>query len=124
MPKAAKLVVLTIWVHGVCVIYSFREIIFQFLRFCSGMVTFQSLVNELARTVSLKKEKSDGRKVVEALAKEAKKNEMLLKSSGTVKSVKANNFTCVFSKKGQKGFNQDCHIVWEVSIHIYYYKPI
>lgn len=84
-----------------------------------AMVHFPSLVNGLARTVSLKKEKShgkddDARKVVEALAKEAKKNEMLLKSSGIIKSVKVNNFACVFTKKGQKGVNQDCLIVWEV----------
>jgi len=69
--------------------------------------------------MSLKKDKSygkddDARKVVEAMAKEARKNEMLLSSSGIVKSDKSNNFSCVFTKKGQKGFNQDCLIVWEV----------
>lgn len=86
------------------------------------MVLFPSFVNGLARTVSLKKEKScrkdDGRKAVEALAKEARKNELLLSSSGTVKSAKANNFASMFSKKGQKGVNQDCLTVWEVCQHI------
>ncbi|KAJ1407686.1 PPM-type phosphatase domain [Sesbania bispinosa] len=81
------------------------------------MVLFPSFVNGLARTVSLKKEKScgkdDGRKTVEALAKEARKNELLLSSSGIVKSSKANNFACLFTKQGQKGVNQDCLIVWE-----------
>ncbi|XP_020238497.1 probable protein phosphatase 2C 34 [Cajanus cajan] len=81
------------------------------------MVLFPSLVNGLARTVSLKKDKScrkdGGRKAVEALAKEAKKNELLLTSSGIVKSPKANNVASVFTKKGQKGFNQDKLIVWE-----------
>lgn len=68
--------------------------------------------------MSLSKDKSygkddDARKVVEAMAKEARKNEMLLSSSGIIKSDKSNNFSCVFTKKGQKGFNQDCLIVWE-----------
>ncbi|KAK7303748.1 hypothetical protein RJT34_14662 [Clitoria ternatea] len=85
-----------------------------------AMVLFPSLVNGLARTVSFKKEKSgrkddddDGRKAVEALAKEARKNELLLSSSGIVKSSKTNNCVCVFTKKGQKGVNQDNLIVWE-----------
>ncbi|XP_061369340.1 probable protein phosphatase 2C 34 [Gastrolobium bilobum] len=81
------------------------------------MVLFPFLVNGSGRTVSLKKEKScrkdDGRKAVEALAKEAKKNELLLSSSGIVKSAKANDFACLFTKKGQKGVNQDCLLVWE-----------
>ncbi|KEH37184.1 putative protein-serine/threonine phosphatase [Medicago truncatula] len=82
------------------------------------MVSIPSLVNFISRTMSSNKDKSygkddDARKVVEAMAKEAKKNEMLLSSSGIVKSDKSNNFSCVFTKKGQKGFNQDCLIVWE-----------
>jgi len=83
------------------------------------MVSIPSLVNLISRTMSLNKDKSygkddDARKVVEAMAKEARKNEMLLSSSGIIKSDKSNNFSCVFTKKGQKGFNQDCLIVWEV----------
>lgn len=84
------------------------------------MVLFPSLVNGLVRTVSSKREKNcpkdeeDGRKAVEALAKEAKKNELLLSSSGTVKSHKANTFASVFSKRGTKGINQDRLAVWEV----------
>ncbi|XP_057433592.1 probable protein phosphatase 2C 34 [Lotus japonicus] len=81
------------------------------------MVLFPSFVNGLARTVSLKKEKSrgknEGRKVVKSLIKEARKNELLLSTSGIVKSSKGNNFACVFTKQGQKGVNQDCLIVWE-----------
>ncbi|XP_027339030.1 probable protein phosphatase 2C 73 [Abrus precatorius] len=81
------------------------------------MVLFPSLVNGLTRTVSLKKEKSGrkdaGRKAVEALEKEARKNELLISSSGIVRSFKANNFASLFTKKGQKGVNQDCLIVWE-----------
>ncbi|KAK7329490.1 hypothetical protein VNO77_23660 [Canavalia gladiata] len=82
-----------------------------------AMVLFPSLVNGLARTVSLKKEKSSrkdgGRKAVEALAMEARKNELILSSSGIVKSARTNNLACLFTKNGQKGVNQDCFIVWE-----------
>ncbi|KAK4265814.1 hypothetical protein QN277_026816 [Acacia crassicarpa] len=83
------------------------------------MVLFPSLVNGLARAVPFRREKNspredeDGRKVVEALAKEAKKNELLLSSSGTVKSHKANTFASFFSKRGTKGTNQDRLAVWE-----------
>lgn len=83
------------------------------------MAPFPSLVNVITRTISLKKDKSNGkydddaRKVVEAMAKEARKNEMLISSSGIVKSNKSNNFSCLFTKKGQKGLNQDRLIVWE-----------
>ncbi|KAJ1395328.1 PPM-type phosphatase domain [Sesbania bispinosa] len=88
------------------------------MRFQDTMVHFPySFVNGLARTVSIKKEKNcqkhDGRKAVEELAKEAKKNELLLSSSGVVKSTKANSFVSVFTNKGQKGVNQDCLVVWE-----------
>ncbi|KAK7264665.1 hypothetical protein RJT34_32275 [Clitoria ternatea] len=81
------------------------------------MVLFPSFVNGLAKTMSIKKEKNyqkgDGRKAVEELAKEARKNELLLSSSGVVKSTKANSFVSVFTNKGQKGVNQDCLVVWE-----------
>ncbi|MED6112612.1 hypothetical protein PIB30_063175, partial [Stylosanthes scabra] len=83
------------------------------------MVLFPSLVNGLARTMASKKGKGcgnddeDEKKALKALAKEARKNGLLLSSSGTVKSPKANNFASVFTKKGQKGVNQDCLIVWE-----------
>jgi hypothetical protein len=84
-----------------------------------AMAPFPSLVNAITRTISLKKDKSygkddDARKVVEAMTKEARKNEMLISSSGIVKSDKSNNFSCLFTKKGQKGLNQDRLIVWEV----------
>jgi hypothetical protein len=102
-----------------------------------AMAPFPSLVNVITRTISLKKDKSNGkydddaRKVVEAMAKEARKNEMLISSSGIVKSNKSNNFSCLFTKKGQKGLNQDRLIVWEVlymptyfflffKIHVYF----
>ncbi|GAU49437.1 hypothetical protein TSUD_181840 [Trifolium subterraneum] len=47
------------------------------------------------------------------MAKEAKKNDLILCSSDTVNVDGSNNFASVFSKRGQKGTNQDCCIVWE-----------
>lgn len=86
------------------------------------MVHFPSFVNGLAKTVSNKKEKNfpkdDARKAIEELAKEARKNELLLKSSGVVKSNKDNGFVSVFTNRGQKGVNQDCLMVWEVCNYV------
>ncbi|XP_031276001.1 probable protein phosphatase 2C 34 [Pistacia vera] len=65
----------------------------------------------------VKKEKNsgscDGRGAAEAMAKEAKKDDLILRSSGFVNVDGSNNFASVFSKRGQKGVNQDCAIVWE-----------
>ncbi|XP_061371908.1 probable protein phosphatase 2C 34 [Gastrolobium bilobum] len=76
-----------------------------------------SMFNGLARSFSLKKAKSSGRcsgrEAAEAMSKEAKKNNLILCSSGTVNVDGSNNFASVFSKKGQKGANQDCCVVWE-----------
>ncbi|KAJ0080600.1 hypothetical protein Patl1_22328 [Pistacia atlantica] len=47
------------------------------------------------------------------MAKEAKKDDLILRSSGFVNVDGSNNFASVFSKRGQKGVNQDCAIVWE-----------
>ncbi|CAN1281304.1 Probable protein phosphatase 2C 34 [Linum perenne] len=85
------------------------------------MVLFPSFFNGLARTVSMKKgkpasdEKDSGKEAAEELAKDAKRNELILSSSGTVKSSssKSNNFASVCSRRGQKGVNQDCLVVWE-----------
>lgn len=81
---------------------------------------FSSMFSGLARSLSIKKGKnnhgnSDARDAAEAMAKEAKKNDMILRSSGIVNVDGSNNFASVFSKRGQKGTNQDCCIVWEVS---------
>lgn len=82
---------------------------------------FSSMFNGLARTFSLMKEKNSGscdaRGAAEAMAKEAKKNDLILRSSGFVNVDGSNNFASVFSKRGQKGVNQDCAIVWEVCIY-------
>lgn len=85
-----------------------------------------SVFNGLARSFSIRKSKSnngngDGREAVEAMAKEAKKNELILRSSGCVNVDGSNNFASIFSKQGNKGANQDCAIVWEVYIYVCIY---
>ncbi|GAB4855616.1 Probable protein phosphatase 2C 73 [Ancistrocladus abbreviatus] len=78
---------------------------------------FSSMFNGLARSLSFKKVKnsgiSDAREAADAMAKEAKKNGSILRSSGIVSVEGSNNFASVFMKRGKKGVNQDCCIVWE-----------
>ena len=83
------------------------------------MVLFPSILDGLVRTISLKKGKYNlrnnvGRATAEALSKEAKKKELLSNCSGIVKSQNSENLSSIFSKKGQKGINQDSFVVWEV----------
>ncbi|KAF5746719.1 phosphatase 2C family protein [Tripterygium wilfordii] len=77
---------------------------------------FSSMFNGLAR-FSLRKGRNsgneEGREIAAELAKEAKKNDLLLSSSGCVNVNGSRNFASVFSKRGEKGVNQDCFIVWE-----------
>nr|GMD09404.1 probable protein phosphatase 2C 34 [Ipomoea batatas] len=76
-----------------------------------------SMFNGLARTLSFRKGRSNseegGREAVEAMAKMAKKNDLILRSSGAINVDGSRNFASVFSKRGEKGTNQDCFIVWE-----------
>lgn len=77
-----------------------------------------NLINGLARSLSVGKgrkyEGDDaGREVADALAKEAKKNDMILCSSGSIHATGSKCLASVFSKRGEKGVNQDCAIVWE-----------
>ena len=80
---------------------------------------WSSMFNGLARSFSIKRVKNSGngvvgREVVEAMEKDAKKNELILRSSGVVNVDGSKNFASVFTRRGQKGVNQDCCIVWEV----------
>lgn len=82
---------------------------------------FSSMFNGLARSLSLKKGRENsgngnynGTEAAEAMAKGAKKNDFILRSSGTVNVDGSKNLASVFSKRGEKGVNQDCVIVWEV----------
>ncbi|CAO2832846.1 unnamed protein product [Amaranthus hypochondriacus] len=79
---------------------------------------WSSMFNGLARSFSIKRVKNSsngdvGREVVEAMEKDAKKNELILRSSGVVNVDGSKNFASVFMRRGQKGVNQDCCIVWE-----------
>lgn len=74
-----------------------------------------SMFNGLARSLSIRKRRNHGgREAVDAMAKDAQKNEMILRTSGTVNVDGSKNFAAVCSKRGEKGINQDCCIVWEV----------
>lgn len=80
------------------------------------MEHFSTMFSGLAK--SLKKVKSSGkcggRGAVETMVKEAKKNDLILRSSGTLNIDGSNNFAAISSKRGNKGVNQDRCIVWEV----------
>ncbi|KAI3805263.1 hypothetical protein L1987_27480 [Smallanthus sonchifolius] len=72
---------------------------------------FTSMFNGLAKSLGLKSSGEDsGNDTAEAMAKDAKKNDMMLRSSGTIN---VHNLVSVCSKRGEKGVNQDCCIVWE-----------
>ena len=79
-----------------------------------------SAMFKLARSLSMRKGKNfngdrDGRDTAKAMEKEAKKNELILRSSGCVHVTGSKNLASLFSKRGEKGVNQDCFIFWEVS---------
>ncbi|OVA02600.1 Protein phosphatase 2C (PP2C)-like domain [Macleaya cordata] len=78
---------------------------------------FSYLLNGLTRSFTIKRGRNCtneiGKEVSEAMAKEAKKNDLILHSSGVVNADGSKNFASVFSKRGEKGVNQDCFIVWE-----------
>ncbi|XP_028086694.1 probable protein phosphatase 2C 34 [Camellia sinensis] len=76
-----------------------------------------SMFNGLARSLLIKKGRNSGncggREAADAMARAAKKNELILRSSGIVNVDGSNNFASVFSRRGEKGANQDCSVVWE-----------
>ncbi|KAF8099389.1 hypothetical protein N665_0245s0066 [Sinapis alba] len=79
---------------------------------------FSSMLSGLARSFTIKKVKnnngsSDAKEAADEMAKDAKKKEMILKSCGYVYAEGSNNSASLFSKRGEKGVNQDCAIVWE-----------
>lgn len=82
------------------------------------MRQFSSLWNGLAKSLYAGKgrtrKKEGGREAAEELAREAKRNDMVLRSSGTVRGEGSKSFASAFSQRGEKGSNQDCSIVWEV----------
>ncbi|KZV43665.1 Phosphatase 2C family protein isoform 1 [Dorcoceras hygrometricum] len=80
-----------------------------------------SMFSGIARSLSMKRtpssksknQKSDGNEVVDAVGKNAKKEELILRTSGVVSIEGSKNVASVYSKRGEKGVNQDCSIVWE-----------
>ncbi|KAI3445378.1 hypothetical protein Pfo_002043 [Paulownia fortunei] len=77
-----------------------------------------SMLNGLASSLSIKRIKKlknnfGNCEAVEAMAKNAKKNDLILRTSGIVNVDGSKNLASVFSKRGEKGVNQDCCIVWE-----------
>lgn len=87
---------------------------------------FSSMFNSLARSFSNKKAKNNNNKngksyakeAADETAREAKKKALILKSSGCVNADGSNNVASVFSRRGEKGVNQDCAIVWEVHYYL------
>ncbi|XP_042053448.1 probable protein phosphatase 2C 34 [Salvia splendens] len=81
------------------------------------MVQLINIFNTLSKNISNRTEKkskpSTGREAAAVLLKEAKKNERLLISSGSINGRKSETFASSYSKRGKKGINQDCFIVWE-----------
>ncbi|KAI3469337.1 hypothetical protein Pfo_026000 [Paulownia fortunei] len=81
------------------------------------MVQLSSLFNTLSKNISSRPGKKSrlgvGREAASDLEKEAKRNELVLTSSGVVNARKCENFAAAYSKRGKKGLNQDCFIVWE-----------
>lgn len=82
------------------------------------MVQFSSFLSGLTKNISPKSGKKRrinlGRDATEALAKEARKNGLLLTSPGNVCAKRSGNYMSAYSKGGNKGINQDGFIVWEV----------
>ncbi|RWW06028.1 hypothetical protein BHE74_00006453 [Ensete ventricosum] len=76
------------------------------------MRQLSSLLNGLAKSLYAGKRKvpgaEEGREAADELRREAKKNDTILRSSGSTRSC-----VSVFSQRGEKGVNQDCYIVWE-----------
>ncbi|OVA12918.1 Protein phosphatase 2C (PP2C)-like domain [Macleaya cordata] len=81
------------------------------------MGKFSSLFNGLAGSFSIKRGKKGvndvGKEVFKSMVKEAKKNELILHTSGVVDAYGSNNFASAYSKRGNKAVNQDCFLVWE-----------
>ncbi|KAL3812963.1 hypothetical protein ACJIZ3_014231 [Penstemon smallii] len=79
----------------------------QFSNFCISLST--NISNKTVKRSRL----SAGRETAREFVKEAKRNELMLTSSGFVNADKSKSSAVGHSKKGKKGLNQDCFIVWE-----------
>nr|XP_043628824.1 probable protein phosphatase 2C 34 [Erigeron canadensis] len=79
------------------------------------MVQISSFLSGLTKNMTTGKKRriSLGREITEVLAKEARKNGLLLTSPGNVSAKWSGNYVSAYSKGGNKGINQDSFIVWE-----------
>ena len=64
------------------------------------------MLHGLARSISLGKEKKEP---------EVEEQGTVLRTSGTLRGEGSETFAAACSRRGEKGSNQDCSIVWEVS---------
>ncbi|RZC80707.1 hypothetical protein C5167_043281 [Papaver somniferum] len=78
---------------------------------------FSYLLNGLSRSLSIKKggncTNKLGKEVSRTMVNDAKKTELILRSSGVVNGEGSKNLASAYSKRGQKGINQDTLIVLE-----------
>ncbi|KAH7666684.1 Protein-serine/threonine phosphatase protein [Dioscorea alata] len=79
---------------------------------------FSSLLNGLAKSLyggkgRVASPEEGGREAGDAMVKEAKRNGMILRSSGMLRASGSKSFVSTFSQRGEKGVNQDCFIAWE-----------
>lgn len=81
------------------------------------MEQFSTFLNGITKNITTKnvnnRRINHGREATNALAKEARKNGLLLTSSGNVNAEWSSNYVSAYSKGGNKGSNQDSFIVWE-----------
>ncbi|GJW22792.1 probable protein phosphatase 2C 34 [Tanacetum coccineum] len=80
------------------------------------MVQFSSFLSGLTKNINNKDGKrriNHGRETTIALAKEARRNGLLLTSAGNVNAKWSSNYACAYYRGGNKGINQDRFIVWE-----------
>ncbi|CAH1443618.1 unnamed protein product [Lactuca virosa] len=79
------------------------------------MGRFTSMFSGLTRSFSTTKKVKNsgdhgGKETSETMVKDAKKKDLILRSSGCIN---VHNLASVCSRRGEKGVNQDCCIVWE-----------
>ncbi|XP_078446495.1 putative protein phosphatase 2C 41 isoform X1 [Wolffia australiana] len=80
------------------------------------MELIPGLLSALAKSLQGAKKKTsidEGRKAAEAMAREARKNGMILRSSGSIVIAGSSRFISCSSRRGEKGMNQDFSVVWK-----------
>jgi hypothetical protein len=78
----------------------------EVLLWAARMRQISSMLQGLARSMAPGKERKASRDDVDG---------KVLRTSGTLRGQGSETFAAVYSRRGEKGTNQDCSIVWEVS---------